>query len=179
MKKIITLALLAGTMLFTNEMMAQDFSGLDKSPMDATSFPSSYKVADKAVRITYSRPQLKGRSMSELAPTGKVWRTGANEAPEITFYKDVKFGGTAVSAGTYSLFTIPGEGEWTVILNKNLNQWGSYSYDEGADVARVMGAASSDGKSLEEFSIAFKEADGGAHMIMGWGSTRVAVPITM
>jgi len=179
MKKFITLAFLASTMLFTNEMLAQDFSGLDKSPMDATSFPSSYKVADKAVRITYSRPQLKGRSMSDLAPAGKVWRTGANEAPEITFYKDVNFGGTAVSAGTYSLFTIPGDGEWTVILNKNLNQWGSYSYDEGADVARVKGAASTDGKSLEEFSIAFKEADGGAHMIMGWGSTRVAVPITM
>lgn len=179
MKKFITLAFLAGTMFFTNELMAQDFNGLDKSPMDATSFPSSYKVADKAVRITYSRPQLKGRSMSDLAPTGKVWRTGANEAPEITFYKDVKFGGTAISAGTYSLFTIPGEGEWTVILNKNLNQWGSYSYDEGADVARVKGASSSDGKSLEEFSIAFKDADDGAHMIMGWGSTRVAVPITM
>jgi len=179
MKKLITLAFLASTMFFTNEMMSQDFSGLDKSPMDATSFPSSYKVADKAVRITYSRPQLKGRSMSDLAPAGKVWRTGANEAPEITFYKDVNFGGTAVSAGTYSLFTIPGEGEWTVILNKNLNQWGSYSYDKGADVARVKGAVSSDGKSLEEFSIAFKEVDGGAHMIMGWGSTRVAVPITM
>lgn len=179
MKKIITLAFLASTMLFANETMAQDFSGLDKSPMDATSFPSSYKIADKAVRVTYSRPQLKGRSISDLAPAGKVWRTGANEAPEITFYKDVNFGGTAVSAGTYSLFTIPGEGEWTVILNKNLNQWGSYSYDEGADVARVKGAASTDGKSLEEFSIAFKEVDGGAHMVMGWGSTRVAVPITM
>ena len=179
MKKFITLAFLAGTMLFATEMMAQDFSGLDKSPMDATAFPSSYKVADKTVRIIYSRPQLKGRSMSDLAPAGKVWRTGANEAPEITFYKDVNFGGTAVSAGTYSLFTIPADGEWTVILNKNLNQWGSYSYDEGADVARVKATATSDGKSLEEFSIAFKEADGGAHMVMGWGATRVAVPITM
>jgi len=179
MKKLITLAFMAGTMLLTNETIAQDFSGLDKSPMDAAAFPSSYQVADKAVRVIYSRPQLKGRSMSELAPAGKVWRTGANEAPEITFYKDVTFGGTAVSAGTYSLFTIPGDGEWTVILNKNLNQWGSYSYDEGADVARVMAAATSDGKSVEEFSITFKEADGGAHMIMGWGSARVAVPITM
>jgi len=179
MKKLITLAFLAGTMLFANEMMAQDFSGLDKSPMDAAAFPSSYKITDKAVRIIYGRPQLKGRSMSELAPSGKVWRTGANEAPEITFYKDVTFGGTAVTAGTYSLFTIPGEGEWTVILNKNLNQWGSYSYDEGADVARVKAAATSDAKSLDEFSIAFKEVDGGAHMVMGWGSTRVAVPIMM
>ncbi len=177
MKNVITIALVAIALVFSVEASAQDFAGLDKSPMDAAAFPSSYKVSDKAVRITYSRPQLKGRSMSELAPAGKVWRTGANEAAEITFYKDVTFGGTAVAAGTYSLFTIPGEGEWTVILNKNLNQWGSYSYDEGADVARVSAAASSDGKSLEEFSIAFKEVDGGAHMVMGWDTTRVAVPV--
>ncbi len=179
MKNVFTIALMAIALVFSLEASAQDFAGLDKSPMDAASFPSSYKVSDKAVRVTYGRPQLKGRSMSDLAPAGKVWRTGANEAAEITFYKDVKIAGTAVSAGTYSLFTIPGEGEWTVILNKNLNQWGAYSYDEGADVARVKAAATSDGKSLEEFSITFKEVDGGAHMVMGWGSTRVAVPVMM
>lgn len=179
MKNVFTIALVAVALVFSVEASAQDFAGLDKSPMDAAAFPSSYKVSDKTVRITYSRPQLKGRSISDLAPAGKVWRTGANEAPEITFYKDVTFGGTAVAAGTYSLFTIPGEGEWTVILNKNLNQWGAYSYDEGADVARVKAKASSDGKSLEEFSVTFKEVDGGAHMVMGWGSTRVAVPVMM
>lgn len=177
MKNVFTIAFMAIALAFSVEASAQDFAGLDKSPMDAAAFPSSYKVSDKAVRITYSRPQLKGRSMSDLAPAGKVWRTGANEAPEITFYKDAKVGGTAISAGTYSLFTIPGEGEWTIIFNKNLNQWGAYSYDEGADVARVKVAATSDGKSLDEFSITFKEVEGGAHMIMGWGSTRVAVPM--
>lgn len=179
MKNVFTIALVAIALVFSLEASAQDFAGLDKSPMDAAAFPSSYKVSDKTVRITYSRPQLKGRSMSDLAPAGKVWRTGANEAPEITFYKDVTFGGSAVAAGTYSLFTIPGEGEWTVILNKNLNQWGAYSYDEAADAARVKAKASSDGKSLEEFSVTFKEVEGGAHMIMGWGSTRVAVPVMM
>lgn len=179
MKKVFTIALMAIAIVFSTEAVAQDFGGLDKSPMDGASFPSSYKVADKAVKIIYGRPQLKGRSLSDLAKPGEVWRTGANEAPEITFYKDVNFGGTAVKAGTYSLFTIPGEGEWTVILNSNLNQWGSYSYDEGSDVARVKAAASSDKKSLEAFSIAFKEVDGGAHMIMGWDTTRVAVPLMM
>lgn len=179
MKNVITIALVAIALVFSVEASAQDFAGLDKSPMDAAAFPSSYKVSDKAVRVTYSRPQLKGRSLSDLAPAGKVWRTGANEAPEITFYKDVTFGGSAVPAGTYSLFSIPGEGEWTVILNKNLNQWGAYSYDQGADVARVKASASSDGKSLEEFSITFKEVDGGAHMVMGWGTTRVAVPVML
>ncbi len=173
------MAFMAFALAFSTEAIAQEFSGMDKSPMDMAAFPTSYKEANKTVRVVYSRPQLKGRSMAELAPDGKVWRTGANEASEITFYQDVSFGGKDIKAGTYSLFTIPGEGEWTVALNKNLNQWGAYSYDEGADVARVKVPSSSDGKSLEEFSIAFKEVDGGAHMVMGWDKTRVAVPIMM
>lgn len=173
------MAFMALALVFSAEAVAQEFSGLDKSPMDMASFPTSYKEADKTVRIIYSRPQLKGRTLNDLAPAGKVWRTGANEAPEITFYKDVSFGGKDIKAGTYSIFTIPGENQWTVALNKNLNQWGAYSYDEGADVARVEVPSSADGKSLEEFSIAFKEVDGGAHMVMGWDKTRVEVPIMM
>ncbi|WP_282179287.1 DUF2911 domain-containing protein [Maribacter stanieri] len=179
MKKVFTLATLILALVLTTTVSAQDFSGIDKSPMDMAAYPTDYKVSEKAVRIIYGRPQLKGRSMEELAPTGKVWRTGANEAPEITFYKDVKFGGKDVKAGTYSLFTIPGADEWTVILNKNLNQWGSYFYDETADVARVTVPNGSDTSSLEEFSIAFKDANGGAQLVMGWDKTRVAVPITM
>ncbi len=177
MKKIVAIAFFAMTLIFSTEAEAQKFGGLDKSPADIAAFPSSYKVSDKAVKVTYGRPQLKGRTMSDLAPAGKVWRTGANEAPEITFYKDVSFGGKSVKAGTYALFTIPGNGEWTVILNNNLNQWGAYSYDNAADVVRVSSKVSSDSESLEAFSIAFKEVKGGAHLVMGWGTTRVATPI--
>ena len=179
MKKLVTLSFLMLALLGTTYVSAQKFSGLDKSPMDMTAFPSSYKVADKAVRVTYSRPQLKGRSVSELAPAGEVWRTGANEAPEITFYKDAKVGGTDLKAGTYSLFTIPGEGEWTVILNSNLNQWGAYSYDQKADVARAKATTTADSESLDAFSMAFEEVDGGANLVMGWGTVRVSLPIIM
>ncbi len=179
MKKLFALSILMLALVFTTNISAQKFSGLDKSPMDMAAYPSSYKISDKAVRVTYSRPQLKGRSVSELAPAGQVWRTGANEAFEITFYKDANVGGADVKAGTYSLFTIPGEGEWTVILNSNLNQWGAYSYDKKGDVARVSAAASADSESLDAFSIAFKEVDGGAHLVMAWGTTRVALPIMM
>ena len=179
MKQLLVLTCFMFALVFTQETQAQKFSGLDKSPADIASFPTSYRVADKAVKVVYSRPQLKGRSLSDLAPDGKVWRTGANECAEITFYKDATFGGQSVKAGTYSLFTIPGDGEWTVILNSNLNQWGAYSYDQGADVVRVSATASTDSDSLEAFSIAFKEVDGGAHLVMGWGTTRVATPITM
>lgn len=177
MKKLLVLTTFIFAMVFTTTANAQKFSGLDKSPMDMASFPSDYKISEKVVKIAYGRPQLKGRSMSELAPVGQVWRTGANEAPEITFYKDVKFGGADIKAGTYALLTIPGEKEWTVILHNQLNQWGAYFYKEASDVARVTAAASTDGNSLEEFSIAFKDVDGGAHMVMGWDTARVAVPI--
>ncbi|SDM22524.1 Protein of unknown function [Kriegella aquimaris] len=178
MKNLLTLTTLIITMVCFTETNAQKFDGLDKSPMDMATYPSSYKEPVKVVRVTYSRPQLKGRSLSQLAPNGKVWRTGANEAPEITFYKDVNFGGKPVKAGTYALFTIPGEKEWTFILNSNLNQWGAYSYDKAADVVRVNGSVSTNGESLDAFSIAFDEANGGATMLMGWDKARASLPIT-
>jgi len=125
------------------------------------------------VKIVYSRPQLKGRSLEKLAPNGKVWRTGANEAPEITFYKDVKIGGETVKAGTYALFTIPGEKEWTVILNSDLNTWGSYFYKEENDIARFKTTVTKGDTSLEAFSITFDDKA----MHMGWDTTRIALPI--
>ena len=180
MKKVFTIAVMALAMVFSTNAVAQEFSGIDKSVLDNASYPSSYKVSDKVVRVTYSRPLLKGRDAMELmTKDGPVWRTGANEAPEITFYKDVKFGGKDIKAGTYALLTIPGDKEWTVILHSNLNQWGAYFYKEGSDVARVPASVSTGDKSLEEFSIAFKEVEDGVHMIMGWDKVRVAVPIMM
>ena len=159
-------------MLLTTNVNAQKFSKLDKSPMDAAAFPASYKESNKLIKIVYSRPQLKGRALSKLAPNGKVWRTGANEATNITLYKDMKISRKAVSAGEYSLFAIPGEKDWTIILNKDINVWGAYSYKEANDVVRVTAPVST-GDLLEAFSIAFSE-DGTMHM--GWGTVRVAIP---
>jgi hypothetical protein len=178
MKKLLTLTTLVFAMVFTTKATAQKFSGLDKSPMDVAIYPSDNKIAQKSVKVIYSRPQLKGRSLTTLTPEGQVWRTGANESTEITFYRDANFGGKMIKAGTYSLFTIPGKTEWTVILNKNLNQWGAYSYDESADVARIKVPNGSDVEPLEAFSIAFKEDGNNVSMVMGWEKTRVAVPIT-
>ena len=179
MKKLLTLTTLVLAMVCTTQAIAQKFDGLDKSPMDMATYPFSHRDADKVVRVIYSRPQLKGRSVSELAKAGEVWRTGANESVEITFYKDAKVGGSDVKAGTYSLFTIPGGKEWTVILNSKLNQWGAYSYDQTSDVVRVKANASTDNKTLEAFSIIFKEVDGGVHMILGWGTTRATLAIML
>ncbi len=173
-KNVLVIALFAIAVLFSNETTAQKFDELDKSPMDAASFPPSHRVSNKMVKVVYSRPQLKGRELSKLAPAGKVWRTGANEAAEITFYRDVTFGGKAVKAGRYSLFTIPGNGEWTVILNTAKNVWGHYSYKKNEDVVRVSGKVSKSDTNIEAFSIVFGK-DMTLHM--GWGSTVVSVAI--
>lgn len=177
--KFITAVTFAFVMLFSFQMNAQEFKGLDKSPMDAASYPSSYKESDKLVKITYSRPQLKGRSVDELAKEGEVWRTGANEAAEITFYTDVKLGETLIKAGTYSFFVIPEASEWTVIINSDINVWGSYSYKEKNDVARFVVPVTEGKESLEAFSIAFDKNDDGINMHLGWGTVRVAVPFTI
>lgn len=176
-KNILVLAMLMVAVFFSTEVMAQEFKGLDKSPMDAASYPSSYRVSDKLVKITYSRPQLKGRKLAKLAPNEKVWRTGANEAPEITFYKDVKFGSKDVKEGTYTLFTIPGDKEWTIILSTAKNVWGSYFYNEEEDVVRVMALKSKSEESIEAFSIVFEGKDNNATMYFGWGTTVVSVPV--
>lgn len=89
------------------------------------------------VKINYGETSMKGREIfGNLVPYGKVWRTGANEASVIEFNKDVKLNGKLVKAGKYSLFTIPGEEKWTIILNSIWDQWGAYNYDESKDVIR-------------------------------------------
>lgn len=181
MKKIISLLTLALLFTFANEISAQEgikFPGLDKSPADIAFYPS--RANPKLIKTVYGRPQLKGRKLgTELAKHGEMWRTGANEATEVTFYKDATVGGKKVKAGTYAIHTIPGAKEWTIILNSDLNVWGSYSYKEGADVARFTVPASTASQSLEAFSIAYKEVDGAVHMVLGWDTTRVAIPIKM
>ena len=173
-KSILAIAIFAITLISSTEVSAQKFSKLDKSPLDAASYPSSYKISDKVVKVVYGRPQLKGRDLEKLAPANKVWRTGANEAAEITFYKDVVFGGKEVKAGTYSLFTIPNEKEWTVILNSARNVWGSYYYEQDKDVVRVSGKVSTSETNIEAFSMVFDED---MTLKMGWENTVVSVSI--
>lgn len=177
-KSIVTTIAFAFMILLSSNVHAQKFPDLDKSPMDMAAFPNDYKVADKIAKITYSRPQLKGRSLSELAPMGKVWRTGANEAAEITFYKDMKLGDTKIKAGTYTLYTIPEKDSYTIIINKDLNVWGSYYYKPENDVARLAVPVTEGSDSLEAFSMVFTKADKGIVLNMGWDKMRIAVPFT-
>ncbi len=172
--------------LFCNASFAQTFTGPDKSPMDMAYYPDNFahdrKPGQKAmIRVTYSRPQKNNREIfGKLVPYGKVWRTGANEATEIKFYRDVELGGKKVKAGSYSLFTIPGEKEWTIILNSDLDYWGAYSYNEKHDVLRVMAPATSLSNSVEDFTIQFENKDAGTPVMkLAWDKTVAEVPIKL
>ncbi|MCP9753864.1 DUF2911 domain-containing protein [Lacihabitans sp. CCS-44] len=128
------------------------------------------------VKITYGQPSKKDREIfGKLVPFGEVWRTGANGATEVTFKKDVNFGGAAVKAGTYSLFTIPTKDEWTVILNSELKQWGAYGYDKVKDknVASVKVKPLNNEASVEKLTLTAEDSQ----ITISWDMTLVKVPL--
>ena len=110
----------------------------DKSKRPSPPQTASLKIGDLEITLNYSSPGVKGRNIwGELVPYGEVWRTGANEANVFSVSKDVLINGEALPAGKYALFTIPGKSEWTVIFNKEWNQWGSFNYHESEDALRI------------------------------------------
>jgi hypothetical protein len=172
-------------LLFSFVAQAQAFSGLDKTPMDIAYFPHNFahdrKEGQKAiVKVTYSRPAINGRAIfGKLVPYGEVWRTGANEASEIKFYQELEFGGKKVKAGTYSLFSIPGEKEWMIILNSDLDYWGAYTYKAKNDVVRVPAKANQLNETVENFTIQFEsKGENKGVMKFAWAQTAVEVPFT-
>ena len=138
-----------------------------------------YKDANDEVlaRVIYSRPQKREREgFGNLVPYGQVWRTGANEATELTLYKDMKVADVDVKAGTYTIYTIPEKKEWTVIFNKRIHTWGAYEYTDKEDLVRIKVPVRQSPTSIEAFSMAFVPAEGGASLLMGWDNHYVEVP---
>ncbi|MCA6074930.1 DUF2911 domain-containing protein [Fulvivirga sedimenti] len=137
------------------------------------------KYEDTYLKVTYSQPHKRDRAVfGELVPYGEVWRTGANEATELTVTEDIEINGNRLKAGTYSLFSIPGEKEWTIILNSELGQWGSYNYNEASDVLRFnVPVQALENVVWEPFTIAFEQNNEKAEMRLMWDRTMVAIPI--
>ena len=99
---------------------------------------ASGKIGNATVTVTYGSPSVKGRTIwGELVPYGKVWRTGANKATTFETDADITVEGQPLKKGKYGLFTIPEQNEWTIIFNKNSDQWGSFNYKQEDDVLRV------------------------------------------
>jgi hypothetical protein len=131
MKKVLLLSAIA---LITLGVKAQDDKSKRPSPpAKVTETTNSGTV----ITIDYSQPSVKGREVGkDIAPFGKVWRTGANEATVFEVSKDVKVEGKALPAGKYGLYSIPGKDEWVLIFNKTWKQWGT-KYAEADDALRV------------------------------------------
>jgi hypothetical protein len=131
------------------------------------------------MKITYGQPSKNGRIIfGQLVPYGKVWRTGANEATEITSTRDFFFQGNLVPAGTYTLFTIPEEAQWTVILNRDVGLWGSYNYNPAMDQLRVtIPVQSTHPEVYEKFTIRLDQRNNVADLLLLWDQVKISVPI--
>ncbi len=176
MKKYFFLFILAFSLGFTQAQNdGKIFSGLDKSPLDVVITRNADNNA--IARVIYSRPAKRDREVfGNLVPYGQVWRTGANEATEITFYKDVSFDDKLIKAGTYSIYTIPNKENWTFILNSSTTQWGT-EYDASKNILELAVEPMSAPSTIENFSISFIDQDQGVIMFLGWDETIVQVPI--
>jgi len=133
----------------------------------------------KTITVDYSSPRMKGRKIfGELVPYGKIWRAGANEATTLVTDADVTVGGTAVPAGSYTIFTIPGEGKWTLVISKKTGEWGTAYPGPDNDLARVDMKVSKLPSAVENFTIAFDPSGGGCTLRMEWETTRASVDIS-
>lgn len=159
----------------------QDKSQRPSPPGTATaSFPDGKKIT-----IDYSRPKIndpktgKARKIfGELVPWDKEWRTGANEATTFVTDANVKVGDLSVPAGNYTLYTIPGKTEWTIIINKQTGQWGTV-YKQDQDLGRTKVKAGKTGDTVQQFTISFDPVKGkSTKMNLEWENTKVSVPIT-
>jgi len=156
-------------------LSAQDVPPSRPSPTAIT----AVRYKDTYVKITYCQPRKRGREVfGKLVPFGEVWRTGANEATEITLTKDIFIKGTLLAAGTYSLFTIPGKDNWIIILNKDVGLWGAYNYNMKQDVFRFgVPVEQLTSEVYEAFTIQIDQRNNVADLLLLWDKTKISIPI--
>lgn len=167
-------------------------AGKDKSPMDLVQYPNSSRLRnyqkpedlDKAVakvRVVYSRPQMKGRKVfGDLLKYGEMWRVGANETTEITFFEDVTINGTKVKKGRYGLFAKVNEDNWEFIIHKNVQSWGTPNHDEKDNVVTITAKTEKTPSTLEALSMLLVEnGSSQVDLVVGWENTMARLPIML
>ena len=174
MRKTLTLSL---AFLLTAAVAAAQS---DKKPLSPPA-KAEARLNGRNVSIDYSAPSKRGREiMGGLVPYGKVWRTGANAATSLKTETDLQIGNLRVPAGNYTLYTIPNQNDWTLIVSKQTGQWGS-NYDEAQDLGRVRMNVAKTKSTVEQFNIAIrpgKDAKSGT-LAMTWENTEATVPVTV
>lgn len=187
MKRVTIFFILSLSFLLTHAQTA-NVPETDKSPMDMCYYPDNYpvlKIQNKTkdalmARAIYSRPQRNGRKVfGELLEYGKLWRLGANEATEVEFYKDTRINGKKVPKGRYTLYAIPYENQWTIIINKDTDTWGAFKYDSKKDLVRMDVPVKKLTEAVEYFSMSFEKTTSGCQMNIAWDDVMVSLPISM
>ena len=151
----------------------------DKSSRPSPPAKAQCKLADgKTITIDYSSPRAKGRKIfGGLVPYGQVWRAGANEATSFVTTSDITVGEKAVPAGTYTLFAVPAEDKWTLVISKKTGEWGTAYPGPDNDLARIDMKVSKTSAPVEDFTIAFDQSAGACTLRMEWESTRASVGV--
>lgn len=151
-----------------------------KMPQASSSQTLTQAFGLGTITISYSRPNVKGRKIfGGLEPYDAVWRTGANSATTIAFTEAVKIEGQDLAAGEYGLFTIPGQNEWTIIINKGAKQWGAYEYKPADDVLRIKVKATKLKDKVETFTIQLADVyPTTARLQLSWENTAVSVDLS-
>jgi hypothetical protein len=176
MKKVYITVGIVFLFILQNQLFAQKFDQIDENPTDIA-YLRDNTISKPIVKVIYGRPHKNAdKVFGEQIPYGKIWKTGDNEATEVRFYSDIQFGGKLIKAGTYILHSIPGEEEWTIILNSNTDTWGAYFYDPSKDIARIKVPAKK-ANELEVFSIGFQHTYKNTFMVLAWDTTRVSIPL--
>ncbi len=188
MKKILLFCMLSTAFVIAQAQTA--LTALDNSPMDMAYYPANFpikklqgKLAEgeiQVARVIYSRPQKNKRTIfGTLVEYGKVWRLGANEATEIEFYKDVKIAGKKVKKGRYTLYAIPNEKQWEIIINKETDTWGSFAYNDKKDLMRTTITVQKLTEAVEAFTMQFEKTATGFELQIAWDSVKTTLPISL
>ena len=152
--------------------MAQPMAAVRRSPSPSPPATANVTLDGKAITIQYNSPRLQGRTIgADIVPYGKVWRTGANPATTLITPANLKIGTLDVPAGTYTLYTLPNEDQWLLIVNKQTGQWG-IPYPEGNDLGRTPMTSKPMSSSQEDMSISFENTHGNTtELHVQWGTT--------
>ena len=138
-------------------------------------------IGGKKITVTYGRPYLKGRKAvgGSLVPYGQVWRTGADEATVLNTEADLMIGNLSVPKGKYSLFTLPSETGWKLIVNKVDDQWGAFSYKEADDLGRTDMKVGKTAAAVEQFTTSLASAGSGGVLKLEWENTSASVDLKL
>lgn len=169
-KVLLAVAVLSAVACMTAQEKGRMKSSNPKSPAKE----KVLSLGGSNIKVEYSAPSLRGRSLATLAPNGSVWRTGADGATTLTTDTDLTFGDIKVPKGVYSLFTIPGENQWHLIINKEVGQSG-LDYDKSQDIGHVMMKVTPLSSPVEQLSIELKSTGGStSELLISWGGTQAS-----